>query len=56
MSLKNKINILVFFVFFTLLFISCKKKEDLQRKENPISVLVAAPDKAESKRIFGFVG
>ena len=43
MSLKNKINILVFFVFFTLLFISCKKKEDLQRKENPISVLVAAP-------------
>ena len=43
MSLKNKINILVFLVFFTLLFISCKKKEDLQRKENPISVLVAAP-------------
>lgn len=48
MNLKNKIyfaSISVFLILLILLFASCKKQENLQRKENPISVLVAAPIK-----------
>ena len=45
---KNKINFsLVYLILLISLisFISCNKQENLQRKENPISVLVAAPIK-----------
>lgn len=48
MNLKNKIyfsSISAFLILLILLFASCKKQENLQRKENPISVLVAAPIK-----------
>ncbi len=48
MNLKNKIgfaSILAFLILLILLSVSCKKQENLQRKENPISVLVAAPIK-----------
>lgn len=48
MNLKNKIgfaSISAFLILLILLSISCKKQENLQRKENPISVLVAAPIK-----------
>lgn len=48
MNLKNKIgfaSISAFLILLILLFVSCKKQENLQRKENPISVLVAAPIK-----------
>ncbi|WP_295153827.1 efflux RND transporter periplasmic adaptor subunit [uncultured Brachyspira sp.] len=37
---------LIILLFISIIFVSCKKKqEDLKRKENPISVLVAAPIK-----------
>ena len=42
MTLKNKIGFSAFLILL-ILFVSCKKQENLQRKENPISVLVAAP-------------
>ena len=46
---KNKIGFvsisLILIISFSILFASCKKQENLQRKENPISVLVAAPIK-----------
>ena len=46
---KNKIGFvsisLILIISFSVLFASCKKQENLQRKENPISVLVAAPIK-----------
>ena len=45
---KNKINFsLVYLILLIsfISFISCNKQENLQRKENPISVLVAAPIK-----------
>lgn len=46
---KNKIGFglisLILIISFLVLFASCKKQENLQRKENPISVLVAAPIK-----------
>lgn len=48
MNKKNKIgfvSILAFLILLILLSVSCKKQENLQRKENPISVLVAAPIK-----------
>ena len=50
MNLKNKKNkigfaFLIFLIVLSILFISCKKQENLQRKETPISVLVAAPIK-----------
>lgn len=50
MNLKNKIGFSIYVIsvvsvilILSILFVSCKKREDLQRKENPISVLVAAP-------------
>lgn len=46
MNKKNKIgfvSISAFLILLILLSVSCKKQENLQRKENPISVLVAAP-------------
>ena len=46
---KNKIGFglisLILIISLSVLFASCKKQENLQRKENPISVLVAAPIK-----------
>ena len=46
---KNKIGFglisLILIISLSILFASCKKQENLQRKENPISVLVAAPIK-----------
>lgn len=48
MNKKNKIgfvSISAFLILLILLSVSCKKQENLQRKENPISVLVAAPIK-----------
>ena len=46
---KNKIGFglisLILIISLSILFSSCKKQENLQRKENPISVLVAAPIK-----------
>ncbi len=46
MNKKNKIgfvSISAFLILLILSSVSCKKQENLQRKENPISVLVAAP-------------
>lgn len=49
MNLKNKKNKIGFafliLLILSILLISCNKQENLQRKENPISVLVAAPIK-----------
>ena len=49
MNLKNKKNKIDFafliLLILSILLISCNKQENLQRKENPISVLVAAPIK-----------
>lgn len=42
---KNKINFSLVYLILLISFISCNKQENLQRKENPISVLVAAPIK-----------
>ena len=46
---KNKIGFasisLILVIYLSILFASCKKQENLQRKENPISVLVASPIK-----------
>lgn len=40
----NKSKICLLLIMYVLLFsVSCKKKEDLTKKENPISVLVATP-------------
>ena len=49
MNLKNKKNKIDFafliLLILSILLISCNKQENLQRKETPISVLVAAPIK-----------